>query len=285
MAAPISKTLTNGVHALIGGDGPALVCLPGWPQTAAAFLDVYPDLSANHKVLIIDPPGLGASAAPPNDDYTAAAVIAAIRDEIGADTTYDLVGHDVGSWMSFSIAAQDAAHVRSLTLLDAMISGLSTPPPFPLPDEINVRLWQFNFNRLPGGLPEELVKGKEKFLLDWLFDMKAVHPERITKERRAEYVKAYASEGGMSRGFAYYRAAGVSAVQNQKVLQEGKLGMPVLCVAGRDGQGEAMKVVAGSISSQEEKSRFVLLEDCGHYVMEEQPEETAAAVLDFIGTV
>lgn len=286
MAEPTSKTLANGIHALVGGTGPTIVCVPGWPETAAAFLDMYPALSATHKVVILDPPGLGASAAPSEDDYTvntiAALLIGAFKSEIGPTTPYHLVGHDVGAWLAFPMAAQDRAHIRTLTLMDAAISGLSTPPPFPLPDAMNIKLWQFSFNRLPGGLPETLVRGKERVLLDWLFDQKAVHPERITAERRETYVAAYTSdEGAMGRGFAYYRSAGESAAQTQQALQAGKLEVPVQCVAGRAGTGENMKIIPAALTAAVEKSRFVVLEDCGHYVMEEQPEECAAAVLDF----
>lgn len=52
-----------------------------------------------------------------------------------------------------------------------------------MPYEMNVKLWQFSFNRLPE-LPEILTQGKEKELLDWLFEMKAVRPERITRAKR-----------------------------------------------------------------------------------------------------
>ena len=94
--------------------------------------------------------------------------------------------------------------------MNAEISGLSATPPSSNQmsgDAQNIKLWQFSFNRLPI-LPEITTHGKGKELLDWLFDRKAVHAQQITEERRAEYVAVYAAEGGMHRGFEYYRAVG-----------------------------------------------------------------------------
>ncbi|KAK7222348.1 hypothetical protein V2G26_010351 [Clonostachys chloroleuca] len=57
-----TKTLGSGVRALVAGKGPVIICVAGWPQTAESFLDILPALSENHRVLVLDPPGLGDSA-------------------------------------------------------------------------------------------------------------------------------------------------------------------------------------------------------------------------------
>lgn len=58
---PQTFPLGNGVHALAAGAGTPVVLLPGWPETAEAYSDVLPSLSERHRVLAIDPPGLGES--------------------------------------------------------------------------------------------------------------------------------------------------------------------------------------------------------------------------------
>ncbi|ETN41237.1 uncharacterized protein HMPREF1541_03172 [Cyphellophora europaea CBS 101466] len=290
MAAPTSTILPNGIHALSSGarTNPAIVCLPGWPETASAYLPLLPLLSPAHFVLILDPPGLGASAPFPTSYTTTATathLLTAIQAALGPHTPYHLIGHDIGSWLAFPLAHRDSPHILSLTLMDSLIPGLAPPQSWPLPYEANIRLWQFTFNALPD-LPEILVEGKEKEVLDWLFDRKAAHPERITPERRAEYVSAYSKEGGMARGFAYYRAVSESAVEHKRLLEEaGKLRVPVLCVGGGNGTGATMRDIAEVITTETARSRFVLLQDCGHYVMEEQPEQCADAILEFVGRV
>lgn len=165
--------------------------------------------------------------------------------------------------------------------MDATILGFVPEASFPLPYEANIKSFQFAFNRLPD-LPEILTVGRERQLLDWLFDQKSVHPERITQARRDIYVNAYSRPGAMSRGFAYYRDFLASAEANQSAMAKELLDVPVMTVGGDHAAGEAMKPVPANVTKQMSLSRSVSLEDCGHYLMEEQPEACARAILDFI---
>ncbi len=127
--------------------------------------------------------------------------------------SYHLVGHDVGAWIAYAWAAQFPERLKSLTLLDSAVPGCATPQTFPLPYEVNVKLWQFSFNTLPE-LPELLTQGREREVFNWLIEHKAQHPERISQAHRDHYVECYSRPGAMSRGFAYYRDASKSALQN-----------------------------------------------------------------------
>lgn len=281
-----SKMLDNGVHALMGGQGETIICIPGWPQTTDAFLDIFPALSSNHHVLILDPPGIGDSAPSLNGYDTRSIVkhlVASVKAEIGGSTKYHLVGHDVGAWIAFGWAAQEQPSILSLTLMDATLLGLTPTLPLLLPGQANIKLWQFVFNRLPE-LPEILTQGREREFLDWLFDQKAVYPDRINRSRRDKYVAAYSKPGAMSNGFAYYRDVPQSVQQNKEEFGAQKLNVPVLALGGRHGAGEVMKSIPNSITSMTARSQVVVIEDCGHYVMEEQPEICAKTILDFVRT-
>jgi pimeloyl-ACP methyl ester carboxylesterase len=153
---------------------------------------------------------------------------------------------------------------------------LAKPQTFPLPYEINVKLWQFSFNTLPD-LPEILTQGRERELLDWLFERKSEHPERITPARRSRYLECYYRPGGMSQGFAYYRAFAQSAQQNL-AFSENKLPMPVLALAGKSATGDNLRRSMEALAVGAEGG---VIEDCGHYVMEEQPEQVAGSLLAF----
>jgi pimeloyl-ACP methyl ester carboxylesterase len=277
----MTKTLDHNVHALTGGSGSTLVLLPGWPQTAQAYAEVFPLLSAYHRVLILDPPGLGDSG-PSSGGYDTATVSAMLAEAMRGETeqTYHVVGHDVGAWIAYAWAAQFPELVKSLTLLDSAVPGCSAPPNFPLPYEVNLKLWQFSFNALPD-LPEILTQGRERELLDWLFDRKSQHPERISPENRAKYVECYSRDGAMSRGFAYYRAVAESAKQNQGFSQR-KLSMPVLALGGETAVGDALRQSMEMLALQVQGG---VLADCGHYLMEEQPEQLAQKMLAFLGEV
>ncbi len=81
----------------------------------------------------------------------------------------------------------------------------------------------------------------------------------------------------MSRGFAYYRDASKSALQNVGYAKT-KLPMPVLALGGSIGVGDRLRVSMKSIATQVEGGE---IEDCGHYVMEEQPEVVSKRLLEF----
>lgn len=191
-----------------------------------------------------------------------------------------LVGHDVGGWIAYAWAAQFREQVRSLTLLDTAVPGTGAPQSFPLSPELNVRLWQFSFNILPD-LPEILTTRRERELFDWLFENKSERLERIPQANRDRYVEAYARPGAMGRGFAYYRAVAESAKQN-KEFSTRKLPMPVLAFAGRSATGDRLRASMEPLVLQVEGG---VIEDCGDYVMEEQPEIVARELLGFFNRV
>ena len=128
------QVLAQGIRTLRGGSGPLVVLLPGWPQTAEAYDDLFPMLTAQHQVLALDPPGLGESA-PSLEGYDTARIsrtLAAAVEGV-AEGPYHLVGHDVGAWIAYAWAAQFPERLKSLTLLDSAVPGCSAPRTFPLP--------------------------------------------------------------------------------------------------------------------------------------------------------
>lgn len=276
-----SETLKHGVHALSGGTGSTVVLLPGWPETAEAYSRVFPRLAEHHRVLAVDPPGLGDSASS-SIGYDTGAISRLLYEALqgnGADPIH-LVGHDVGGWIAYAWAAQFSESLKSLTLLDTAIPGLGKPLTFPLPHEVNMKLWQFSFNTLPE-LPEILTQGRERELFDWLFDNKSAYPERITSEMRSRYVECYKRPGGMAQGFAYYRAVAKSAEQNQ-ALSKQNLPMPTLALGGDRAVGDNLRE---SMENFAEHLEGGVIADCGHYVMEEQPEQVSRRLLAFFNAV
>jgi pimeloyl-ACP methyl ester carboxylesterase len=274
-----SISLQHGIHAFTGGDGEPMLLLPGWPQTAEAYSEIFPYLSQRYRIFALDPPGLGDSVPSP-DGYDTAAISRLLEESIRSvlpNRSYHLVGHDVGAWIAYAWAAQFPDSVKSLTILDSAIPGYGPPLSYPLPQQVNLKLWQFSFNSLPE-LPEILTQGKEKEILTWLFDRKSEHPDRITQAKRERYIECYSRPGGMSNGFAYYRAVTQSATQNKEFAKE-KLKMPVLALGGESAVGEALKALVTPLGSN---VRGGTVANCGHYVVEEQPETVARLLLSFL---
>jgi pimeloyl-ACP methyl ester carboxylesterase len=136
---------------------------------------------------VVDPPGLGDSK-PSTSGSDTGAISGILEESLRATVgeTYHLVGHDLGAWIAYAWASQFPDKVKSPTLLDAAIPGLATQQTYPLPHHLNLKMWKFSVNALPE-LPEVLTNGRGRELLNWLFDHKATHPDRLTKLRRERY--------------------------------------------------------------------------------------------------
>lgn len=276
------------IHYVEAGSGAPVLLIPGWPQSWYAWRNVIPGLvRAGRRVIAIDPRGMGDSAHPAHgfDPGVVAAEIHRFAQLLGLDkgAGLDVAGHDIGAWIAYAYAADWPGDIRSLSLLDAALPGISALPTGDIPsDDVNKRTWHFSFNRIPD-LPEILVRGHEREYLTWLFTQKAARPWVFTPEVIDEYVRTYTQPGGTRTAFAYYRESfSRAALDANKLRATRMLEMPVMTIGGKSGVASGLfntlKDIAGNV-------RGHVLEDCGHFLMEECPEEVAGHLADFIASV
>ncbi|KAJ5645000.1 hypothetical protein N7507_011011 [Penicillium longicatenatum] len=270
--------LLNGVRALVGGQGPPLILMPGWPQTAEAFSGILEPLSKKYQFFALDPPGLGDSLPPLSYDTANVSNIMAeaIHDTV-KERPYHLVGHDVGGWIAYPWAAQFQSRIKSLSILDASVPGFMPKFQFPLDQQTNMRLWQFSFHALPE-LPEILTRGRERELLTWFFNLKTVHTDALSEDHFERYIKAYSRPGAMSRGFEYYRAFEMSAKQNLEFAKK-PLNIPVLALGGASSVGSGMIHLVQNFANNVSGGA---IDNCGHFLPEEQPSAVAQRLLEFL---
>jgi pimeloyl-ACP methyl ester carboxylesterase len=268
----------NGVklHYVTGGEGPRTILLiPGWPQTWYMWRKIMPELAMDYRVVAVDTRGMGESSRPEGgyDTETAAKDLSELMRHLGIDH-YAVIGHDIGMWVAYPLAAQYHEAVNKLVVTEALIPGISPTPPMLLPPDVNAGLTQFMFNQLRD-LPEFLVEGREGPYLHWVVDHLAYRPDRVAID---EYVRAYAVPGAMKAGFAYYRAIPETMRQNEQ-LKTSKLAMPVLAIGGMIGAGQTtidtMKLVSDHVDG-------AILKDCGHYTPEECPTQFLNLVKPFL---
>ncbi|MGW2288128.1 alpha/beta fold hydrolase [Streptomyces phaeochromogenes] len=271
----------NGLrlHAVTGGDGPALLLIGGWPQTWYAWREVMPALARRHTVVAVDSRGAGLSDKP-DDGYdagTLSADLVALMAALGHDR-FDVVGHDIGTWTGYALAADHPERVDRLAIVEAVIPGLTPSPPFFGPAAANLRLWQFGFNRLDD-LNEELVRGRERLFFGWQFATKAATPTAIPAYAVDVYVDAITADPRALRAsFACYRALDETIAQNEQ-RSKTRLSLPVLALGGALWSGtsaaQTMRLAADDVTG-------VVLDDCGHYPAEEQPARFAEILEDFL---
>ncbi|HWW71687.1 MAG TPA: alpha/beta hydrolase [Duganella sp.] len=282
--------VVNGVrlHYVEGGkdaQGDPILLIPGWPQSWYAWRFVMPKLvAAGHRVIALDLRGMGDSDHPMHgyDSKTIAADIHAFVESQGLarQGRLHVASHDVGAWMAYAHAAEWPRDIRTLTVMEAALPGITPPAPAGIPGEdANLRSWHFAFNRLPD-LPEMLVQGHERAYLQWLFAQKSVKGYVFTPDAQDEYVRVFAQPGGARAAFSYYRAAfSDSGLRQNRLRAATRLAMPVLAVGGQYSVGEGMlntmKLVATDV-------RGVTIPGAGHFVLEESPADVAEAILKFV---
>jgi pimeloyl-ACP methyl ester carboxylesterase len=264
------------LHAVEAGSGPLLLLLSGWPQTWYSWRIVMPELARHFRVVAVDLPGLGDSDFP-SAGYDTGSISLHLDAVLDAFDARDcvLVTHDIGAWVGYAYAARRPERVTRLVLMDAAIPGLAPPQAFELSPQTAARLWHFYFNAMPD-LPELLITGREHEFLSWLFRTKTAD---ATFDQTAIniYAAAYSAPGRWSGGMGYYRAVFESMAQN-KASAATALTMPVLAIGGAAGMGAAMAAAAGRVARHVEAA---VIDDCGHYIPEEQPAALLTVLLPF----
>jgi len=123
------------------------------------------------------------------------------------------------------------------------------------------------------------VKGRERIYFEHYWnDFAADKTHSLSEADRAAYTAAYARPGRMRAGWAYFIAFPRTAADFAE-LAKNKLTMPVLSLGGEKANGvalgEQVKLVATNAT-------VMVLKNCGHWVMEEQRQQTIDALMKFL---
>ena len=263
------------LHAVIGGDGPALLLVHGWPETWYAWRHVMPALAQDFTVIAVDQRGIGLSDKPADgyDTRTLGNDLVALMDALGHDR-FAVVGHDTGFAIGYALAADHPERVDRVALAEIPGAPGTTPaPPLFLPAPLNDRLWHLTFNRVED-LPEQLIAGREAAFFGYEF---AIQGGTLPAEVVEYYVSLVSDPESLRGSLAWYRALDTTIAQNE--ARETKLAMPVLAIGGElsygDHVAEALRAVADDVQG-------VVILGTGHWVAEQAPEQVLEALTGFL---
>jgi pimeloyl-ACP methyl ester carboxylesterase len=270
----VKDVATNGttLSVRIGGQGPAVVLLHGYGETGDMWAPLATELARDHTVIAPDLRGMGLSARPAGgyDKKTQGQDIAGLLDALGIERA-SLVTHDIGNMVGYAFAAEYPDRVTRFALMDAPLPGIG---PW---EEIlkSPLLWHFRFG---GPDMERLVAGRERIYLDRFWNEFSADPKSFGEASREHYAELYAQPGAMHAGFSQFAAFDQDAIDNTAFVARGKLTMPVLAVGGEKSFGPTMAVVMRAAATDVQEQ--VIL-GSGHWLMEEQPAATVAALRAF----
>jgi pimeloyl-ACP methyl ester carboxylesterase len=269
------------LHAVIGGEGPPLLLVHGWPQTWYAWRLLMPTLARDFQVVAVDQRGIGLSDKPLDgyDSATLANDLAALMDALGHQQ-FAMYGTDVGMPIAYALAADHRARVERLVVSEAPLPGVTPSPPLFLPPPLNARLWHLAFNQLPAEVNEALVRGREAIFFGAEFDASA-GTSKLPEATVSYYVDTLASHPDALRGsFGFYRAIPTTAAQNQQ-RKERPLTLPVLGIGGAESSGD---MVGATMQLVADEVQTLVIPDCGHWVAEQAPQELLAALTMFLAS-
>jgi pimeloyl-ACP methyl ester carboxylesterase len=248
------------------------VLLHGYGETGAMWVELAAELARDHTVVVPDLRGIGLSSRPATsyEKKTQAGDVAGVLDVLKIGKA-DLVTHDIGNMVGYAFAAQHPERVTKFILMDAPLPGVR-----PWDQIVRSPLWHFSFG---GPDAERLVAGRERIYLDRFWNELSADPKTFGEASREHYARLYAQPGAMRAGFAQFAAFAQDALDNQAFVAKGKLTMPVLAIGGEKSFGPTMAVVMRAAAANVQE---LVIANAGHWLMEEQPKATIAAVRAFL---
>lgn len=264
-------------HYVTAGSGPPVILLHGWPQTWYAWRGIIPALAKDYHVIAPDLRGLGDSSRPADgfDKKTIAADVARLARLIRPDESFFVVGHDWGGPVAFALAAYHPGLVKKLAVLDVAIPGDGSGT-----FSQNGRRWHHAFHQTLK-LPEQLIRGREDIYYRWFYDNYGHVRDAISEQDIAEYLRTCRDASTLRTGIAYYRSIAQDVRDNESFLKNARLTMPVLAIGGANGFGRGGETLS-SLRRVATDVRGGVIDHCGHWIAEEQPDILIGELLRFL---
>lgn len=272
------------IHAEVGGAGPALLLLHGYPQTHVAWHRIVHRLAEHYTVVAPDLRGYGESVGPAGDpQHLHYSKRAMALDQVQAMralgfTRFAVIGHDRGGRVAYRLCLD---HPEAVT-------GLVSVTVIPTQDmwdkagmAFGMKAFHWFLFAQPFDMPERLLASDPGYFLDWTLANMARTPQTISVDARAHYHRSFAKATVRHAMMEDYRAAaGIDLAHDSADLESGKrMPCPVQMVScgpatSSPGAVDIWKKWADDVEG--------VTIDSGHLVAEEAPDGLLAAVLPFL---
>ncbi len=275
------KTSGAEIHARIGGGGPPLLLLHGFPQTHMMWHKIAPALAEDFTVVATDLRGYGDSNKPADGENhanhskraTAVDQIEVMR-HLGFEK-FAIAGHDRGGRVTHRMLLDHPERVTRAAVLDIVpthkLFRTSTS------DFATVYYhWYFLIQAAP--FPETLIANSLDTFLMKLF--KRLMPHAVTPEAYAEYERCFRDPATVHAACEDYRAAASIDLAHDDADLDRKIKCPLLVLWGGRAPMHRLYDVLDTWRERASDVRGKPL-PCGHYLPEEAPEETLAELRAF----
>ncbi|MBU2581483.1 MAG: alpha/beta hydrolase [Alphaproteobacteria bacterium] len=265
------------IHARIGGSGPPVLLLHGYPQMHVCWHKVAPRLAERFTVIVADLRGYGASSkptsAPDHATYSKRAMAAdqvEVMRQLGFER-FAVVGHDRGGRVAHRMALDHPGAVAKLSVVDIA-------PTATMYQATNMAFAQSYYHWFfliqPFDFPERLIGADPEYFLRQTLKSWCKTQDAITEQAFAAYLAAFNSADAIHATCEDYRAAASIDLEHDAADEAAgnRITAPVNVTWGARGTiGKQFDALATWKAKSASKVEGCAL-DCGHFVPEEDPE-------------
>jgi haloacetate dehalogenase len=278
----------ESISVHVGGAGPPLLLLHGYPQNHATWIKLAGPLAKHFTCIIADLPGYGASSipqdAPEHENFSkrrmAALLVAAMACMGHAD--FSVMGHDRGARVAYRMALDHPAVIRRVVIIEIIPTSDMWEA---FNAEIAMKAYHWPFLAQPFPLPETLISGDPIFYLEWtLRSWVKGHTLDVFDPRSLVSYREQMSDPARLHAMCEDYRAGAS-VDRRLDLSDGARGArvaaPLLFVWSKSGFPSAIGDPLSLWRPWTENLSGVEI-DSGHFMPEENPDALLAAASLFL---
>ncbi|MFN3169930.1 MAG: alpha/beta fold hydrolase [Hyphomicrobiales bacterium] len=271
---------------VIGGSGPPVLLLHGYPQTKALWAQVAPILAEHFTVVAADLRGYGASSKPDNNaDNSAYSFRAFANDQVELMrhlglSSFHAVGHDRGGRTVHRMALDHPAVVKTLTVMDI----IPTSDVFAQTDKLlAMTYWHWFFLAQPSPFPETLINADpDLFFETCLLGWGKSTLEDFDADQLADYRASWHDPAMVHGSCSDYRAGATVDSDHDAADSNVKVSCPTLVMYGADGVMADMFDIPALWHAKCRTIQSVGVPG-GHFFIDQSPQQTADSLLAFLG--
>ncbi|MEO9223805.1 MAG: alpha/beta hydrolase [Acidimicrobiales bacterium] len=276
---------TNGIRMFCveEGTGPLVLLVHGFPEFWWSWRNQLPALAAaGYRAVAVDLPGYGRSDKPARATYEEPWLnecLAGVVEALGAEQCV-IVGHDWGGLLVWPFARRFPERTAGVVGLNTPDLPRGTMPPLEVMAHVFGDKPNYIMQFQPYGPADFILSLDIRAFLDAMFAGPATVQHRaFPPEVVAEYEAQFAPLGAITPPLQYYRA--MDANWHHAASLPERIDAPALMVCAESDPVLRPEMSEGMEERVAHLSR-ALINDCGHWTQQEQPEATNIALLGFL---
>ncbi|MBV9919196.1 MAG: alpha/beta hydrolase [Solirubrobacterales bacterium] len=282
------ETSRGRIQMRMGGSGPPLLLLHGYPQTHLMWHAAAPRLADQFTVLAADLPGYGESFRPrPSDDHAAHSKRALASDLVEAmaqlgHAAFALAGHDRGGRVAYRMALDHPERVDAVAVFDVVPTGEVWAR---ADASLALTYWHWAFLAQPAPLPERLIAGAPDAFFD--LHVRALGlgrtPDRYPADLMAAYRRMLDDPSVVQEICEDYRAgAGIDRDHDDADRGARRIECPLLALWSARGAlprlyGDVLEVWRPWAPTVTGRGL-----EASHFLVEDRPEDVASELTAFL---